>query len=162
WTPHDLDLYTTQRNVDFLLCTLKLQGYHMIYVNTTNDVHYYNSLVATVFTITREECKIDIIVSTSLTAVSPIFRYHSTALMNFISHDCIFCTYPKLTLKQCSFVNPFVIFSQALKRSTLEALLKYHDRGIRYLKCIDVHHGRCCCKHNLHSIHDHSCMWMQL
>ncbi|KAI6148021.1 hypothetical protein BKA82DRAFT_103094, partial [Pisolithus tinctorius] len=108
WAPHDLDLYTTQRNVNFLLCTLKLQDYHMIYVNTVNNIHYYNSHVVTVFTLTQEGCKINIIISASLTTISPIFHYHSMVLMHFISHNCVFCAYPELTLHQHSFINPFM------------------------------------------------------
>ncbi|KIO04586.1 hypothetical protein M404DRAFT_93872, partial [Pisolithus tinctorius Marx 270] len=48
---------------------------------------------------------IDVIVSSTVTAVLPIFKFHSTAVMNFITMDNIFCAYLSLTLKLMSMVN---------------------------------------------------------
>ncbi|KIN99015.1 hypothetical protein M404DRAFT_114703, partial [Pisolithus tinctorius Marx 270] len=129
WTPQDLNLYIVQRNIEFLLAALKIQGYQVIYINAANAVHYYNSHIASVFTLAHNNCKINIVISSSTTAISPIFHYHSTALMNFISHDSVFCAYPELTLHKHSYMDPFIIFSQALKCLTMEAFVKYHDRG---------------------------------
>ncbi|KIO11376.1 hypothetical protein M404DRAFT_842832 [Pisolithus tinctorius Marx 270] len=162
WSPHDLDVYTIPKNIEFLLTEVKLRGYQIISVKTGNDVRYYNSHIASIFTLVRNRRKIDIMVSASPTPISPIFQYHSTVLMNFITHDTVFCAYPHLTFQRQSLVNPFVIFAQALKRSMMEALVKYHDRGIKYLKCSEDHKHLPCHKNDFRSIHDPDCMWMQL
>ncbi|KAI6029122.1 hypothetical protein BKA83DRAFT_4047502, partial [Pisolithus microcarpus] len=93
--------------------------------------------------LTRTSSKIDVIVSTNSSPISPIFQFHSTALINFITSTSIFCAYPQLTLQQLSLVNPFVVYGQALKRSTLMALLKYNDRKIAYTSCAAIHNERC-------------------
>ncbi|KAI6142475.1 hypothetical protein BKA82DRAFT_3940937, partial [Pisolithus tinctorius] len=100
WSPHDVDVYATHKNVDFLIAGIKLQGYQIIHVTTGNDLRYSNSHVASIFSFVCDQCKINIIVSSSTTPISPIFQYHSTALMNFITHDSVFCAYPHLTLHQ--------------------------------------------------------------
>ncbi|KAI6142505.1 hypothetical protein BKA82DRAFT_3985221, partial [Pisolithus tinctorius] len=38
WTPHDLDVYATHKNADFLIAGIKLQGYRIIHVTTGNDL----------------------------------------------------------------------------------------------------------------------------
>ncbi|KIO14866.1 hypothetical protein M404DRAFT_117251, partial [Pisolithus tinctorius Marx 270] len=50
-------------------------------------------------------CVINVIVSSTVAAMSPIFEFHSTAVMNFIAADHIFCAYPTLTLHKMSLVN---------------------------------------------------------
>ncbi|KAI6142506.1 hypothetical protein BKA82DRAFT_3963545, partial [Pisolithus tinctorius] len=56
-----------------------------------------NSHVASIFSLVCDQRKIDIIVSSSTTPISPIFQYHSMALMNFVTHDSVFCAYLHLT-----------------------------------------------------------------
>ncbi|KAI6141999.1 hypothetical protein BKA82DRAFT_162691, partial [Pisolithus tinctorius] len=94
--------------------------------------------------------------------ISAIFQYHSTVLMNFVTDDSVFCAYPELTFELRSLVNPFVIFGQPLNRGTLEAVLKYCDRGIRYIECKDVHQQHACRKDHYRSIYDECCMWMTI
>ncbi|KIK22943.1 hypothetical protein PISMIDRAFT_47531, partial [Pisolithus microcarpus 441] len=57
---------------------------------------YANSKVASVIVISNGHTKIDIIISQTSAAISPIFQFHSTAVMNFVSADTIFCCYPNL------------------------------------------------------------------
>ncbi|KIK21720.1 hypothetical protein PISMIDRAFT_103556 [Pisolithus microcarpus 441] len=62
------------------------------------NLPYPHSHILTIFTLYRKTSKIDVIVSNSTTAISPIFQYHSTVLMNFITTHSVFCAYPQLTL----------------------------------------------------------------
>ncbi|KIO00335.1 hypothetical protein M404DRAFT_54193, partial [Pisolithus tinctorius Marx 270] len=48
---------------------------------------------------------IDVIMSSTVAAMSPIFEFHSTAVMNFIVANHVFCAYPTLTLHKMSMVN---------------------------------------------------------
>ncbi|KIO03638.1 hypothetical protein M404DRAFT_145026, partial [Pisolithus tinctorius Marx 270] len=115
WSPHDLDIYTTEKTTHFLLVGLKLQGYQMININTEDEIQNYCLHIIAIFTLVHNKHKVDVFISSSTTPISPVFWYHSTALMNFITHNSIFCAYPHLTLKGLSLVNPFMIFSQPLK-----------------------------------------------
>ncbi|KIN98976.1 hypothetical protein M404DRAFT_92790, partial [Pisolithus tinctorius Marx 270] len=48
---------------------------------------------------------IDIIVSKTTSALSPIFQFHSTAIMNFFSANSLFCAYPSLTQCHHTMIN---------------------------------------------------------
>ncbi|KIO08143.1 hypothetical protein M404DRAFT_108858, partial [Pisolithus tinctorius Marx 270] len=48
---------------------------------------------------------IDVIISKTTSALSPIFQFHSTAVMNFFTANSLFCTYPLLTLHHCAMIN---------------------------------------------------------
>ncbi|KAI6010316.1 hypothetical protein EDC04DRAFT_2540763, partial [Pisolithus marmoratus] len=98
WTADNLDIYMPQCTITMLLNWLKFEGYYLISNNPHGRQHYTYSLVECVLVISNGECKIDVVVSGTSTALSPIFQFHSTAVMNFISADTIFCCYPTLML----------------------------------------------------------------
>ncbi|KAI5999930.1 hypothetical protein EDD15DRAFT_2146445, partial [Pisolithus albus] len=94
-----------------------------------NDDPYPYSHIQSVFILHCGTSKIDVIVSKTSIAIPPIFQYHSAVLFNFLTTDAVFCAYPELMLRRELLANPFAVYGQALKRSTLQALLKYHHRG---------------------------------
>ncbi|KAI6021764.1 hypothetical protein BKA83DRAFT_121964 [Pisolithus microcarpus] len=53
----------------------------------------------------KGQTKIDVVISRTSTVLSPTFQFHSTAVMNFVSTDTIFCSCPRLTLWGLSMVN---------------------------------------------------------
>ncbi|KAF8432548.1 hypothetical protein L210DRAFT_3321763, partial [Boletus edulis BED1] len=53
--------------------------------------------IRTVQSFYRGGHKVDLIKSKIDSALSPIFKFHSTTLMNYISADSIFSAYPSLT-----------------------------------------------------------------
>ena len=59
--------------------------------------------------------------------------FHSTAVMNFVTANGIFCAYPKLTLAYLSMVNPAPIYCDAFQLHTMDALRKYENRGFTYV-----------------------------
>ncbi|KAI5987830.1 hypothetical protein EDD15DRAFT_2127603, partial [Pisolithus albus] len=90
-----------------------------------NDDPYPYSHIQSVFILRRGTSKIDVVISKTSIAIPPIFQYHSAVLFT----DAVFCAYPELMLRRELLANPFAVYGQALKRSTLQALLKYHHRG---------------------------------
>lgn len=46
-------------------------------------------------------------------------------------------------------------------RSTLQALLKYHSRGIKYVSCRELHKNSHCCKASLRSVDDNISLWVK-
>ncbi|KAI6140466.1 hypothetical protein BKA82DRAFT_133419 [Pisolithus tinctorius] len=55
------------------------------------------SSICSVVLFANGQCLIDVIISSTVAAMSPIFKFHSTVVMNFIAADHIFCAYPTLT-----------------------------------------------------------------
>ncbi|KIK11917.1 hypothetical protein PISMIDRAFT_66221, partial [Pisolithus microcarpus 441] len=105
WRPTDLDIYVPRSTSMQMLRHLKSEGYKLV-TDVPEDNHQYtNSDIASVMVVSNGRSKIDIIVSRTSAAISPIFQFHSTAVMNFISADTIFCCYPNLTLRLLSLVN---------------------------------------------------------
>ncbi|KIM69882.1 hypothetical protein SCLCIDRAFT_89022, partial [Scleroderma citrinum Foug A] len=51
-------------------------------------------------------CKFDVVISKRVMAAAPIFQFHTTVVMNFISPGRYFCAYPALTFCGLSMVNP--------------------------------------------------------
>ncbi|KAI5988181.1 hypothetical protein EDD15DRAFT_2141379, partial [Pisolithus albus] len=130
WTPHDLDIYVCQEEARPLLLDLLAHGYTFTSPIFTTTPPYSSSHVHSVYVLHRNSSKIDVIVSNSMTAISPIFQFHSTILMNFVTAHSVYCAYPTLTLRQLSLINPYVVYEQPLQRSTLDVLLKYSERNI--------------------------------
>ncbi|KAG6809389.1 hypothetical protein H0H92_000444 [Tricholoma furcatifolium] len=77
--------------------------------------------------------KANVIVSTSLSPMQPIFRFHSTIVMNCITHTSIFCAYPTLTLTSRYCTSELARFNRfripEAKANFEKALEKYNQRG---------------------------------
>ncbi|KAI6157452.1 hypothetical protein BKA82DRAFT_48178, partial [Pisolithus tinctorius] len=95
WTPTDLDIYVPKH------CYPHLR----ILTHQTTPI-YSQSTITFIVAWGKGNCHIDVVVTNTEVAVSPIFQFHSTAVMNFITADHIFCAYPALTLHGLSIVNP--------------------------------------------------------
>ncbi|KAI5981220.1 hypothetical protein EDD15DRAFT_2336219 [Pisolithus albus] len=160
WMPDDLDIYVCESKVQDLLRTLMASKYKLTSRTAANDAPYTSSHIQSVCTLHHNSSRIDVIVSNSSTAISPIFQFHSTVLMNFVTAHSVFCAYPEMTTNQLSLINPFVVFCQPLRRSTLDALLKYSTRNIQYITCQQLHDDCQCCKDLIRSTDDESCMWL--
>ncbi|KAI6013549.1 hypothetical protein EDC04DRAFT_2579281, partial [Pisolithus marmoratus] len=105
WKPTDLDIYVPQHNLTLIQNRLKVEGYTTIDELAVNKVGYHYSHVSHVLVVSKDQRKINIVMSRTATALSPIFQFHSTAIMNFVSTNTIFCSYLTLTLRSLSMVN---------------------------------------------------------
>ncbi|KAI6011259.1 hypothetical protein BKA83DRAFT_4067489, partial [Pisolithus microcarpus] len=97
WTPHDLDMYISEKDAQPLLHKLCNHRYRITTERDGNDDPYPYSHIQTVFILHHGTSKINVITSNGCT-ISPIFQYHSTVLFNFLTANSIFCVYPELTL----------------------------------------------------------------
>ncbi|KAI6011462.1 hypothetical protein BKA83DRAFT_4066642, partial [Pisolithus microcarpus] len=86
-----------------------------------------------VITIGNGQSTVDIVVSWMLTALSPIFQFHSTVIMNFVSANTIFSSYPSLTLQALSIANVGPLYYSRDNCQILQAMQKYVSRNIRYI-----------------------------
>ena len=60
-------------------------------------------------------------------AFASIFQFHSITVMNFVSADRIFCTYPHLTFSYFSIVNPGTMSYDAFDVLNVHGLRKYYE-----------------------------------
>ena len=74
-----------------------------------------------------------VIVSKAPASIVPIFQYHSTVAMNFVSAKHIFCAYPELTLRGLSMINPGPFYCGCFDLMTMDELRKYNMCGFSYI-----------------------------
>lgn len=131
WSPSDLDIYLPRHTLTVMLRRMQHEGYTIIAEPPVKRSGYNYSHVSRVLVVGNGQCTVDLVVSRTSTALSPIFQFHSTVVMNFVSADTVFCGYPTLTLRGLSMVNAGPLYYSADKRPILSAMQKYLLRGIR-------------------------------
>ncbi|KIO11209.1 hypothetical protein M404DRAFT_127276 [Pisolithus tinctorius Marx 270] len=98
WPSSDLDIYVPHHSLTQLYNLLHKHHYNIVRNGKLNIQNYSPSTIFTVTTFGNGRSLIDIIVSKTTSALSPIFQFYSTAVMNFFSADSLHCAYPSLTL----------------------------------------------------------------
>ncbi|KAI6014254.1 hypothetical protein BKA83DRAFT_4036601, partial [Pisolithus microcarpus] len=105
WEPTDLDIYLPQHTLIVMQRHLQAEGYSIITELPVKKCSYNYSHISHVLMVSNGHATVDLVVSRTSTALSPIFQFHSTVVMNFVSADTVFCGYPSLTLWQLSMAN---------------------------------------------------------
>jgi len=162
WSPMDLDLYIFLRCQLQLGHLLKKRGYHLKKRGKSNISLYSASKIFTVLTFTKVDKKVDVIVSSTDCAVLPIFQFHSTAVMNFITGNSIFCTYPSLTFCGLSMISASTLYNGSFSPVGMKALLKYKQRGLAFVSCPTTHEFWFACKSANRSLTDDGCLWVDI
>lgn len=139
----DLDLYTCLAHAPRLLCYLQ---FNENYVQTGSReverrAYYSSNAIRQVINLVRphDGSKIDVIISSSMYGSTlPIFQFHSTIVMNFMTPNILFCAYPFYTLEKKGLINWTVITNVPpdgasgpvnLSDRARVALKKYKKRG---------------------------------
>ncbi|KAI6141934.1 hypothetical protein BKA82DRAFT_3925531, partial [Pisolithus tinctorius] len=128
WVPADLDIYVSCCHMACLAHLLG-SGYLIVHQRAVDAGPYGSSSICSVISFANGQRSIDVIVSSTVAAVPPIFEFHSTAVMNFIAADHIYCAYPTLTLHKMSLVNAGPIYFEPLGMKTMCTLEKYGTHG---------------------------------
>jgi hypothetical protein len=146
---NDLDVYTT------------LQEFETVLQFFTEDEHYkvignfhcppagpYNHTgIAKLLRLYKNGTNMDIIVTNLTLAVAPIFQFHNTIVMNFISAEAIFCAYPAWTLNMVRLVHPRMYKQNCTNLAMVKALVKYMERGFNiYSNITELAPHQSCCK----------------
>lgn len=158
WTPNDLDIYAPSAHYISICARMQNMGYVIIGEKEFDQTPYSSSQIEEVVTFSNTSRIIQVIFSSTYTALTPIFEFHSTAVMNFVSPDLVLCAYPDLTFQHLSLINPAPIYLDLFSISVADALRKYNDRGFRYIDCATA--GTCTT--NVRSLTDSKCFWMNL
>ena len=139
WVPADLNIYVPSLHYHYLSVLLENHGYHKIQEGKENISPYSFSLIHTVSTFANSNQQIDVIISKNTDRISPIFKFHSSMVMNFFSPDHFFCAYPALTLNLIAKINPGPLYFDCFQRHTLNTLLKYAEHRFHYTSCNSCH-----------------------
>lgn len=133
WHPKDLDLYTEGKSAERIIRFLKKSGFVSVKSKGINATYFETPDIKSIITYSHTETKrqIDLIISATTAAESPIFRFHSTMLMNWISGNALFSAYPNLTSSKRGLLNPITFIAPDLPPAhVVKCLQKYADRGI--------------------------------
>ncbi|KAI5998417.1 hypothetical protein F5J12DRAFT_689462, partial [Pisolithus orientalis] len=129
WLPTDLDIYVPFWSENLIARLLVGQGYHLHELASVDVAVYAGTSIHSVCAFSKGCYKIDVIVSVNAACIVPVFQFHTTAVMNFVSTDHIFCAYPALKMQACSHVNPTLLYNGGLHCKAIAPLQKYMSCG---------------------------------
>ncbi|KAI6156922.1 hypothetical protein BKA82DRAFT_4050995, partial [Pisolithus tinctorius] len=162
WYPSDLDIYVSCHFMTCITVLLEREGYWIVHQHFVNPNPYISSSIHSVILFSNMHCSIDVVVSNTAAAISPIFEFHSTTVMNFFTSDTIFCAYLTLTLHLMSMVNAEPIYFGPSECKAMATLQKYSGHGWQLVVCQEVHESTGLCRSMPQSIVDHSCLWINI
>lgn len=132
WDPTDLDIYVTVGSADEVLSHLeKVEGYFQVVKGVAVESAYsrLGPIREVVKLVGTGGEKIDLILSNDKSALTPIFRFYGTHVMNAITGRGIFCVYPHRTLAQRVVLNGF---GRSTSPRVQKCMVKYTKRGFRF------------------------------
>ncbi|KAI6035667.1 hypothetical protein F5J12DRAFT_689224, partial [Pisolithus orientalis] len=129
WLPTNLDIYVPFWLENLIACLLVGQGYHLHEPASVDVAVYAGTSIHSVHAFSKGHYKIDVIISVNAASIAPVFQFHTTTVMNIVSADCIFYTYPALTMQAHSHVNLTLLYNSGLHHKAIALLQKYMSRG---------------------------------
>lgn len=164
WTfePADLDIYVPRSQTNFVIKVIRDMHGFELYRSATPSRYRGNPAVGGIFWFRKNHITLNVIASTSDNALEPIFHFHSTVVMNFISSLGVFCAYPNMTLNRRGLVNADVHLRGQSEETISRCFDKYRSRGFTINTTLndweDMDGHRCTqdpsCPHTLRSVYD--------
>lgn len=150
WDSQDLDIYTPRgRGRDMMLSHLiHIEGYKVEMVTGDDEESpeppaapiYKNSQIKSVTKLSKQVYsramkqdvtrRIDVIESVIQNSISPILRFHTSSVINWITSDSINVAYPKLTFAHIGLINSRIRLDHPKDQIWRE---KYAGRGYRMI-----------------------------
>ncbi|KAJ7432327.1 hypothetical protein B0H11DRAFT_1677197, partial [Mycena galericulata] len=126
--PNDLDIYVPEDGEQFMSRALtEEQGF---YLDTTSNIHYPQHIgIIKIHWYRKGRYVINLVVVHGNNALTAIFKFHSTVVMNFISFYGRFSAYGDLTEKNIGVINPAFLAEGVTRTRTMECVEKYRQRG---------------------------------
>lgn len=166
WMPADMDIYTTERRVSKVMNFLRdEEGYEVVPGGTGKPATYI--VVGGIKEVIKLQRaggqKIDLIVSITRSALSPVFKFYGTHVMNAITGRGFLCTYAKYTLENRVMFNSGVVNANfaALPLDVEKCMVKYTQRGFQFdphpvIYAKDPHECKIskCCPHTIRRLYD--------
>src|SRR6267154_1961444 len=136
WLPSDMDIYMNNTRSPLIDYMIQIEGFKLCgeKIRGRDEQYIAPCGIHRVHCLHKQNLSVDVITSTSQSAIMPILHFHSTVVMNWISQDGIFSAYPKLTCSHHGLINPLSFtqnqFVPALPAAgARSALKKYFKRG---------------------------------
>ncbi|KAH7905060.1 hypothetical protein BJ138DRAFT_1118830 [Hygrophoropsis aurantiaca] len=164
WNIADLNIYTRDIHYNQLVLLLLRDGYKVNYGGyRAAPANYYNPAVKGIITLNKGNQSVEIIISRTDSSIRPIFYFHSTVMMNFLTADSLFVAYPRLISHRRGLTNPL---SRWDSETTRIAVDKYRQRGYtitdgRYNENHICEKHVWCTEHT-RTTHDKGCLQLQL
>ena len=133
WMPNDMDLYSPASGYCRMKDWLLQEGFSVVWGRKQETSGYHHSEISMMVKFTNGHWNVDVVLSKTEAALAPVFKFHSTAVMNFVGGNVIFCAYPQLTFQYHARVNPAVAYSGNMGMDTMDALRKYGLCGFHYV-----------------------------
>lgn len=109
---------------------MRPHGYIPIHgLSKANPSQSYDHPIRRVTMLTNGICTIDIVESSTYSSVSPIFQFHLSAMMNYISSTGFFSAYPTLTSQRRALINHIHYEDNSPRHNLVMCYLKYINRG---------------------------------
>ncbi|KAH7908095.1 hypothetical protein BJ138DRAFT_1013453 [Hygrophoropsis aurantiaca] len=171
WHSTDMDIYISLSHKSTVMSFLADRGYNEI--NVENASPYYPlSAVNSVITMAKKSKTVDVVVSSTLDAIYPIFQFHSTPVMNYIGADSLFSAYPEMSTNFWGLLNSLSWRGGGRTRGYMNALAKYKRRGFNIqVVCAPcdvrvegehISRGYTHCRRIIRTSDDENCLWMSL
>lgn len=131
WDPTDMDIYVTSRALKRVIRHLeRREGYRVAAERTQPNIpnlYKHTGSIKEVIKLVKDNGrKIDIILSNKESALTPIFCFYGTHVMNAITGRGLFCVYPNRTLSQKVVLNAH---SSMGNPHVQGCIVKYTKRG---------------------------------
>lgn len=180
WKPNDLDVYIPrtphieEQVPHFVTYLVQHHSYDLRQQLGHLDLNYPSSEVFEIYHLFKGQRKIDVIVSKTHSSIRPIFRFHSSQVMNCISGRGVFSAYPRFTCDGKGLTNPMSTMTSPLRpnfpsQSVRIAHQKYRSRGFDIRlnpSCWQGDDHNCgkdlSCPHVVRTATDSGCLFVQI
>lgn len=152
WSPKDLDLYVPFHRVNHIVNRLRAHGYIPVGPpHKGNSRITYRHTIASVTKLTNSNHFINIVESSTHSSISPVFQFHLTVVMNYISSSRVFSAYPTLTTQRRSMINHIHYKDNSPTNGLVACYAKYISRGYDLRATLkgwaDAEGSKHCCQH---------------
>ncbi|KAJ7205104.1 hypothetical protein C8J57DRAFT_1100376, partial [Mycena rebaudengoi] len=140
FVPRDLDIYVPESEERKLLSMLR-EAFGLLEVKFHVFNHRYDDCIAVKssrwLTTGGGGRTVNVLTCVGESAILPVFHFHSTVVMNFISARGLYCAYPKLTTRRLAIPRFVRDMSVRKARALRICFAKYMSRGFKFYVDLD-------------------------
>ncbi|KAH7907428.1 hypothetical protein BJ138DRAFT_1014513 [Hygrophoropsis aurantiaca] len=140
WEAKDLDLFIPRHHKEPIIAFLAREGYDVASVSADTYGDLEEQAINQITHLRNVEKTIDIIESSTASAIAPIFRFHSSLVMNFFNAQACFCAYPQMTTNHRALINcgRLADYRPGHRSRLMRCWKKYEERGFRFAQVSNV------------------------
>ncbi|KAJ7168110.1 hypothetical protein C8R43DRAFT_876763 [Mycena crocata] len=140
FVPNDVDLYVPESQESAMTTVVHGMDFEL---DRSVTVRYPARLgIRRILWFVKGTFKMNIIVVIGENAAAAIPRFHSTVVMNFVSHFGFVCLYPNMTFECMGLINTNYLLDRAEMIRTMEHINRYRGRGFFFETEVRYNHLR--------------------